>query len=148
MIQELSNEPKTIVFKKFVDTARCVRVCWPISIRKVTGTCDLNSVNSLPSSKHFMPHFNHRRDYRSAIYLSCPPPCHDAGPLWKSQARGCGVCGANVACVHHHTPRQTLIYLSYFTFCRYFASVFAIHTMKYETLTIHFLQFIQILCFI
>ncbi len=42
--------------------------------------------------------------------VACPkafPPCHDAGPLWRSRARGCGVSGANLACVHRHTPRQT-----------------------------------------
>ncbi len=35
------------------------------------------------------------------------PLCHDAGPLWRSRASGCGVSGANLACVHRHTPRQT-----------------------------------------
>ncbi len=35
------------------------------------------------------------------------PLCLDAGPLWRSRARGCGVSGANLACVHHHIPRQT-----------------------------------------
>ncbi len=30
---------------------------------------------------------------------------HDTGQ--RSRARGCGVCGANLACVHRHTPRQT-----------------------------------------
>ncbi len=39
-------------------------------------------------------------------------------------------------------------HLSYFAFHRYFASIFAIHTTKFETLTIHFSHFIQILCFI
>ncbi len=38
------------------------------------------------------------------------PLCFDAGPLWRSRARGCGVSGANLACVHRHTPRQTSIY--------------------------------------
>ncbi len=33
--------------------------------------------------------------------------------------------------------------LSYFAFRRYFASIFAKHTMKYETFTIHFSYFIQ-----
>ncbi len=33
--------------------------------------------------------------------------CPDAGPLWRSRARGCGVSGANLACVHRHTPSQT-----------------------------------------
>ncbi len=45
---------------------------------------------------------------------------------------------------------MSAIDLSYFcfTFCEYFASVFAKHTTKYETLTIHFSYFIQILCFV
>ncbi len=34
------------------------------------------------------------------------PPC--------SNARGCGVCGANLACMHHHTPRQTSKYSTSF----------------------------------
>ncbi len=37
------------------------------------------------------------------------PSCHNAGPLWRSRATGCGVCGANLACVHHHTSCQTSI---------------------------------------
>ncbi len=31
------------------------------------------------------------------------------GPMWRSRARGCGVCGANLACVRSHTPHQTSI---------------------------------------
>ncbi len=38
--------------------------------------------------------------------------------------------------------------LSHFTFCGFFTSVFAKHTMKYETLPIHFSHFLRISCFI
>ncbi len=37
------------------------------------------------------------------------PPFHEAGPLWRSRARGCGVSGTNLACVHRHMPHQTSI---------------------------------------
>ncbi len=39
------------------------------------------------------------------------PLCLDAGPLWRSRARGCGVNGANLVCVHRHTPHQTSIHI-------------------------------------
>ncbi len=47
----------------------------------------------------------------SSIFLIIErsPPCHDAGPMWRSRARGWGVCWANLACVHHHTSCQTSI---------------------------------------
>ncbi len=44
-------------------------------------------------------------------FSCCTPHCLDAGPLWWSRARGCGVSGANLACVHRHTLRQTSIVL-------------------------------------
>ncbi len=40
------------------------------------------------------------------------------------------------------------IHFSYFAVCGYFANVFVKHTTKYETLTIHFLYFMRISCFI
>ncbi len=40
------------------------------------------------------------------------------------------------------------IHFLYFAFHRYFMNVFVKHTMKYETLIIHFLYFMQISCFI
>ncbi len=35
------------------------------------------------------------------------PLCLDTGPSLRSWARGCGISGANLACVLRHTPRQT-----------------------------------------
>ncbi len=32
-------------------------------------------------------------------------PCSDAGPVRWTCAGGCGVCGANLACIHRHMPR-------------------------------------------
>ncbi len=40
------------------------------------------------------------------------------------------------------------IHFSYFAFRGYFANIFAKHTVKYKTLTIHFSYFMRILCFI
>ncbi len=37
------------------------------------------------------------------------PFCLDAGLLWRSWARGCGVSGPSLTCVHRRTPHQTSI---------------------------------------
>ncbi len=46
-----------------------------------------------------------RNGGRKVTCLKVFSPCHNSGPLWRSRARGCGVSGANLACVHRHTPR-------------------------------------------
>ncbi len=60
--------------------------------------------------KHEKVYFDNVVTCHSCGYTTTAlPPCHDAGPLWQSRARGCGVSGANSACVHCHMPRQTSI---------------------------------------
>ncbi len=46
-------------------------------------------------------------NYLNIYTLYYFPPFYDAGPMWRSRTRECGVCGANLACVHLHTPHQT-----------------------------------------
>ncbi len=45
-------------------------------------------------------------------------------------------------------PIRPAEHFLYFAFCGYFANVFAKHTMKYKTLTVHLSYFMRISCFI
>ncbi len=53
-----------------------------------------------------------------------------------------------VFCVLSLISQRLDIHFLYFAFHRYFVSVFAKHTTKYKTLTIHFSYFTRISCFI
>ncbi len=76
----------------------------------------------------------------------------DAGPLWRSRARGCGVSGANLACMHRHTPCQTSMRqkgkLSFWfaSFCS--KSEFSLHPLSfYLSIDVQFLRFFYLRIF-
>ncbi len=75
----------TLHLQASADAAFSCKPVWPVT----RGGCGLRS--GVPMGIHVAKKKNHV-DNKLGI-PKIVPPCHDAGPLWRSWVRGCGVCG-------------------------------------------------------